>query len=124
MLATDRTWDAERDAPAAPDDRALVEAVLDGDRNALRRIVDREGPSVVSTCARILGDRTEAEDIAQEAFVIAYRSLGTWRADGSLGAWISRIAVRLAIRCAGARRQVAWLDPQAADADLPGQERF
>ena len=124
MLATDRTWDAERAARPAPDDRALVDAVLDGDRDAFRRIVDREGPSIVAACARVLGDRGEAEDVAQEAFVIAYRSLGTWRGEGSLGAWISRIAVRLAVRRAGARRLVAWLDPIAADADQPGRERF
>ena len=124
MLATDRAWDAERHAPAAPDDRALVEVVLGGDRDAFRQVVDREGPSVVSACARVLGDRGEAEDVAQEAFVIAYRSLGTWRGEGTLGAWISRIAVRLAVRRASARRHVAWLDPHAAEADLPGQERF
>lgn len=124
MLATDRTWDGEHETSAAADDRALVEVVLDGDRDAFRRIVDREGQSVVSACVRVLGDRSEAEDVAQEAFVIAYRSLGTWRGDGSLGAWISRIAVRLAVRRAAARRQVAWLDPHAADGDLPGQDRF
>jgi RNA polymerase sigma-70 factor (ECF subfamily) len=72
----------------------------------------------------VLGDRSEAEDVAQEAFVIAYRSLGSWRADGSFGAWLSRIAVRLAIRSAGRRKQVTWLDPLAAEADEPGQDRF
>ena len=102
----------------------MVEDVLAGDRDAFRRIVEREGSSVVSACARILGDRAEAEDVAQEAFVIAYRSLGTWRGDGSLGAWLARIAVRLAVRRAAQRKQVTWLDPLAADADLPGQDRY
>jgi hypothetical protein len=107
----------DRDAGATTDDRTLVDAVLAGDRDAFRHIVEREGPSVVSACARVLGDRAEAEDVAQEAFVIAYRSLGSWRADGAFGAWLSRIAVRLAIRRASQRKQVTWLDPIAAEAD-------
>jgi RNA polymerase sigma-70 factor (ECF subfamily) len=108
----------------ATDDRSIVEAVLAGDRNAFRRLVEREGPSVIAACTRVLGDRSEAEDVAQEAFVIAYRSLGSWRADGAFGAWLSRIAVRLAVRRASQRKQVVWLDPLAADADLPSHERF
>ena len=112
------------DTGATNDDRTIVDAVLAGDRNAYRILVDREGPAVVSACARILGDRAEAEDVAQEAFVIAYRSLGTWRADGAFGAWLSRIAVRLAIRRAQSRKQVTWLDPLAAEADQPGRDRF
>jgi RNA polymerase sigma-70 factor (ECF subfamily) len=112
------------DTGATTDDRTIVEAVLAGDRNAYRVLVDREGPAVVAACARILGDRAEAEDVAQEAFVIAYRSLGTWRADGAFGAWLSRIAVRLAIRRSTQRKQVTWLDPLAAEADQPGQDRF
>ena len=121
---TDRTWTAATDAGTTIDDRTIVDAVLAGDRDAFRRLVEREGPSVISTCARILGDRSEAEDVAQEAFVIAYRSLGSWRADGAFGAWLSRIAVRLAVRRAGQRKQVTWLDPLAAEADQPGQDRF
>ena len=62
--------------------------------------------------------------MAQEAFVIAYRSLGSWRADGAFGAWLSRIAVRLAIRRSAQRKQVTWLDPLAAESDQPGQDRF
>lgn len=112
------------DVGARFDDRTIVDAVLAGDRNAFRILVDREGPSVVTACARVLGDRSEAEDVAQEAFVIAYRSLGTWRADGAFGAWLSRIAIRLAVRRARARKQVVWLDPLAAEADQPNQERF
>jgi RNA polymerase sigma-70 factor, ECF subfamily len=122
---TDRTWAAaELTVGAGLDDRAIVDAVLAGDRDAFRRIVEREGGSVISVCARVLGDRVEAEDVAQETFVIAYRSLATWRADGPIGAWLARIAVRLAIRRAAQRRQVVWLDPLAADADLPNQDRY
>jgi RNA polymerase sigma-70 factor (ECF subfamily) len=101
-----------------------VDAVLAGDREAFRLLVEREGPAVVAACARVLGDRAEAEDVAQEAFVIAYRSLASWRADGAFGAWLTRIAVRLAIRRSSQRKQVTWLDPLAAEADQPGQERF
>ena len=123
-VTTDRDWDADQRPGTTTDDRLLVDAVLGGDRDAFRRIVEREGSSVVATCARVLGDRSEAEDVAQEAFVTAYRSLGTWRAEGPLGAWIARIAVRLAVRRASQRKQVVWLDPMAADADLPNRDRF
>ena len=121
---TDRTGTAPLDLGPTTDDRTIVDAVLAGDRHAFRLLVEREGPAVVAACARILGDRAEAEDVAQEAFVIAYRSLSTWRADGAFGAWLSRIAVRLAIRRAKARRQVTWLDPRAAEADPAGNDRY
>jgi RNA polymerase sigma-70 factor, ECF subfamily len=88
-----------------------VDAVLAGDRDAFRRLVERESTSVVRTCYRILGDLHEAEDAGQEAFVTAFRSLATWRGDGPFGAWLARIAVRIALRQAGRRRPVAWLDP-------------
>ena len=93
------------------DERAAVEAVIGGDRDAFRGLVDREAPVVVRACYRILGDRHEAEDAAQEAFVIAYRSLAAWRADGTFGAWLARIAVRVAVRQASRRRSVAWTEP-------------
>ncbi len=101
----------DRLAAASFDERAAVEAVLGGDRDAFRHLVERESVSVVRTCHRILGDRSDAEDAAQEAFVIAYRSLSAWRREGPFGAWLARIAVRVALRQAGKRRSVAWADP-------------
>lgn len=94
-----------------PDERAIVDAVLAGDRDAYRHLVEQESASVVRACHRILGDLHEAEDAAQEAFVTAYRSLASWRGDGPFGAWLTRIAVRISLRQVGQRRSVTWLDP-------------
>jgi RNA polymerase sigma-70 factor (ECF subfamily) len=107
------------------DDRAIVDAVLAGDQEAYRVLVERESAAVVRACHRVLGDLHEAEDAAQEAFVTAYRSLASWRGDGPFGAWLTRIAVRIALREAGRRRSITWLDtsPSAPDdaASDPGQ---
>lgn len=108
-----RISDQQEVPPAAgdPDDAAVVRAVLDGDRDAFRVLVDRESAAIVRGCYRILGDMHEAEDVAQEAFVSAYRSLATWRGDGPIGAWLSRIAVRMAVRQAGRRKGVTFARP-------------
>ena len=105
-------WRSPIDAPVTQgslDDAAVVRLVLDGDRDAFRVLVDRESAAVVRACYRVLGDLHEAEDVAQEAFVSAYRALASWRADGPFGAWLTRIAVRLAVRQLGKRRAVTWL---------------
>ena len=86
--------------------------VLAGDADAFRVLVERESRAIVRSCYRILGDLHEAEDAAQEAFVTAYRALGTWRGEGPFGAWLARIATRIAVRRAGRRRPVAWIDPR------------
>lgn len=89
--------------------------MLAGDRDAFRVLVEREGPALVRACYRVLGDLHEAEDAAQEAFVTAYRSLAGWRAEGPFGAWLSRIAVRIALRQAARRRPVTWIEPGSDD---------
>ncbi len=93
----------------------VVRAVLDGDRDAFAALVERDLPAVTRVCHRVLGSAADAEDAAQEAFVAAYRSLPDWRGDGPFTAWISRIAVRIAIRRAHQRRPVDWIDPAALD---------
>ena len=94
-----------------PEAKRAVDAVLRGDRDAFRFLVERESASLVRACQRVLGDPHDAEDVAQEAFLVAFRSLATWRGDGPFGAWLARIGVRLALRRVAARRDVAWIDP-------------
>ena len=78
-------------------ERQIVDAVLGGDRDAFRLLVERESAMVIAACRRILGSTTDAQDAAQEAFVRAYQSLATFRGDGPFGAWVRRIAVRVAV---------------------------
>jgi RNA polymerase sigma-70 factor (ECF subfamily) len=98
--------------------------VLRGDREAFRILVERESTAVIRACHRVLGDVRDAEDAAQEAFVIAFRSLDTWRGEGAFGAWMARIAVRVALRQASRRRPVIWLDPLAAEAAAPHDDAW
>jgi len=107
--------DASPDLPSDDQAARVVEAVLGGNADAFRVLVERESVSTVRACHRILGDLHEAEDAAQEAFLIAYRSLGTWRGSGPFGAWLRRIAVRVAIRRATGRRPALRLDPITMD---------
>jgi RNA polymerase sigma-70 factor, ECF subfamily len=108
--------------PEVIDERAAVEAVLAGDRDAFRVLVERDSAAVIRACHRILGDLHEAEDAAQETFVTAFRGLAGWRGDGPFGAWLTRIAIRIALRRAQRRRDVTWIDPAGASSgiDLPG----
>src|SRR3990172_7791581 len=104
---------ADRDArrhPREVDDRHLFTAITAGDRDAFRALVEREQAPVFRACYRILGRVAEAEDVAQESFVIAYRAIGTWRGDGPLGAWLGRIATRQALRRLGQRRETVPLE--------------
>lgn len=96
------------------DDRALVDAVLAGERDLFRILVEREQVTVYRTCLRILGRPHDAEDVAQESFVMAYRSLGTYRGEGPLGGWLLRIATRQAYRRLGQRRETTELQPEQA----------
>ncbi len=103
------------------DDRSLVDAVTAGDRDAFRSIVDREQAAVFRTCYRVLGRVGDAEDAAQESFVIAYRALGTYRGEGSLSGWLARIAARQALRRLGQRREAQPLEVVGGpDVPLPG----
>lgn len=108
------------------EDPALIHAVRSGDREAFGILVDRETATVFRACLRILGSHADAEEVTQESFVAAYRAVRSYRGDGSLRAWLLRIATRQAFRRLRGRRPQADLDavPERLVADRqadPGQ---
>jgi RNA polymerase sigma-70 factor (ECF subfamily) len=96
-------------------DREVVDAVLAGDREAFRVLVERESQPVIGVCGRILRDPVEAQDAAQDAFTQAFQALATFRGDGPFGAWLHRIAVRVAIARLAVRRDVITLDDEGIE---------
>ena len=100
---------------AKPSDRQVVDAVLAGNREAFRVLVERESQAVIAICRRIVGDPVEAQDVAQDAFTQAYQALATFRSDGPFGAWLRRIAIRAAIGRLSSRRDMSRIDGESVD---------
>lgn len=96
-------------------DRQVIDAVLAGDREAFRVLVERESAPVIEACRRVLRDPVEAQDAAQDAFTQAFQALATFRGDGPFGAWLRRIAVRTAIARLAARPDLVTLDGETLD---------
>jgi len=93
-------------------DLELVRRAQRGERGAFDLLVLRYQHKVIKLVARLLRDPTEAEDVSQEAFVKAYRALGSFRGDSAFYTWLYRIAVNTA-RNAMASRQRRPLDYEA-----------
>jgi RNA polymerase sigma-70 factor (ECF subfamily) len=79
-------------APGA-DEGELVARAQRGDRDAFSTLIVRHAPSVLSVAWRMVGDRTLADDIAQETFLAAFRALPGFRAEARFSTWLYRIAV-------------------------------
>jgi RNA polymerase sigma-70 factor (ECF subfamily) len=77
---------------ASPDDAEVVRWVLDGNVNAFRRLVERYGDLVAGVVRKHVPPEYQ-EDVFQDVFVRAYRSLLTFK-NGSFPAWLSTISVR------------------------------
>jgi RNA polymerase sigma factor (sigma-70 family) len=87
--ATSALASAEGDAA----DRVLVERALEGDRGALRQLVERHQPFVYNIALKMFGRREDAQDLTQEVFVKVITSLKTFRHDSALRTWLYRVTV-------------------------------
>ena len=74
-------------------DAALVRRCLAGDPVAARELVEQFQADVFGLCARLLGHRHDAEDVAQEVFLRVFRSLRRWDASRPLKPWVLGITI-------------------------------
>lgn len=103
---------------AKADDQALVERVQQGDSKAFDLLVLKYQHKIVQLVRRYVHDQTEALDVAQEAFLKAYRALPGFRGDSAFYTWLYRIAINTAKNylVAAKRRPVDYdLDLQDPD---------
>ncbi len=84
------------DARSDADEVALLAAFAQGDSAAARVLTDRLLPRVFRFAARILGDRAEAEDVAQDAMLRLWRQAPNWRpGEAQVATWLYRVASNL-----------------------------
>jgi RNA polymerase sigma-70 factor, ECF subfamily len=105
---------------AETSDAQLVERVQRGDRGAFDLLVVKYQHKVLKLVGRLISNPAEAEDVAQEAFIKAYRALKSFRGDSAFYTWLYRIAINTAKNAlvAGGRRPVDF------NLDLQDPEQF
>lgn len=101
-------------------DQALVERVQRGDRGAFDLLVRKYQHKILNLITRYVHDPSEAQDVAQEAFIKAYRALGNFRGDSAFYTWLYRIAINTAknFLVAQGRR------PPGSDIDAQDAEQY
>ena len=83
------------------EESGLAQRVADGDRCAFELLMRRYNRRLYRLARASLGDEAEAKDALQDAYLSAYRSIGTFRGDATLSTWLSR----LVLNACGARRR-------------------
>ncbi len=106
-------------------DEELVARARKGDRPAFAQLVDRHRVSVFNLTLRIVGNREDAEEAAQDVFVRAFRSLDRFRGDARFATWLYRIAVNVSLSSARRSRRdlstSSLSEPEDDDDGLPMQ---
>jgi RNA polymerase sigma-70 factor (ECF subfamily) len=114
--------DAGRDAPSAETDGALVLACQRGEREAFDRLVERYQRGIYRLCYRYVNHHEDANDLAQEAFLKAWRAIGRFRGDSSFATWLYRIAVNACLNHRALRRPLTQELPEALPDPARGAE--
>jgi len=99
----------------APGDAALAAQVVAGDLGAFEKLMRRHNRLLFRTARAILKDDAEAEDAVQEAYLLAYRSLSTFRGDSRLSSWLTRIVANEAFARLRKRARRASIVPLHVD---------
>ncbi len=75
------------------DESGLIKRVQSGEREAFRELVEMHKRSVYYLAYDLTGNQQDAEDLSQEVFIKAYRTIGKFRGESKIGSWLYRIAV-------------------------------
>ena len=101
-------------------DQQLVQRVQAGDKSAFDLLVRKYQHRVLKLVSRFVSDAAEAEDVAQEAFLKAYRALASFRGDSAFYTWLYRIAINTAKNALVSNRR----RPVDFDLDLQDPEQY
>src|SRR3569623_1584452 len=99
----------------------LVQLVAAGNQRAFELLMRRHNQALYRTARSILRDDAEAEDVVQEAYLLAYRNIGKFRGDAKLSTWLTRNVVNEAIarsRKSSRRAEIIRLDGVSVNHEL------
>jgi len=102
-------------------EREAIEACRRGEREAFDRLVERYQRDVYRLCYRYVNNHEDANDLAQEVFLKAWKAIGRFRGESALRTWLYRIAVNACLNFRAARRPAAEDLPEALADPVPGQ---
>jgi RNA polymerase sigma-70 factor (ECF subfamily) len=102
-------------------DQALVERVQRGDKRAFELLVSKYQRKIFRLLSRFIRDSAEIEDVAQEAFIKAYRALPNFRGESAFYTWLYRIAINTAKNHLVAQRRRA---PTSTETEVEDAENF
>jgi RNA polymerase sigma-70 factor (ECF subfamily) len=110
--------DARTDACVEPTDEQLARDAMAGDKSAFAALVERLRGPLIGFVTGLVGRRDDAEELAQEALLVAWQKLPGLREPAHVGGWIYRIAERLALAHVRRPRMVPLdADPPARACD-------
>ncbi len=100
---------AEDGAPVT-DEQLLIDRAQEGDGEAFRHLVERSNLNVYRLAYDMTGNRHDAEDLVQEVYIRAYRSLGNFRREAKWSTWLYRITMNICLdhRNSKARRPLDY----------------
>lgn len=104
-------------------DEALLERVAGGDKGAVREMVARKLPRMLGLANRLLGDRGDAEDVAQEVFLRIWSRAGQWRRGEALfDTWLHKVVLNLCLDRLRQRRDTYVTQPPDRPDPGPGPD--
>ena len=107
---------ADSEAEARIDQALVARVLLSDDRRAFEQLLRRHQGMVRAQLRRLLhGDHAAADDLAQEAFLLAWRKLGQFRGDARFSTWLYRIAYSCFLQ---AYRKKSWPSADVEDGEL------
>jgi RNA polymerase sigma-70 factor (ECF subfamily) len=107
---------------AAPEEDRLIARASAGDAAAFREIYERHRADVARLVYRMLGGRSDFEDVIQEVFVQVYKSLKDFRGQSKLSTWMHRVTVNVVLmHRRAARSRPVFADEPPSDSLLRGE---
>ena len=99
------------------DEKELIERILDGDQDAFAALVEAYRKSVYNLCLRMVSNPTDAEDLAQEAFLKVWRGLRFYKFESSFSTWLYRLTGNVCIDFIRKKKRKSAVSLTAPDAE-------